>query len=93
MKIELSKITLIFLAFIFRSILYRYTGDLLTLAHDLADRLLMAFDDETNTGIPHPRVNLQDGVPQDGKKVSCSAGAGSLILEFGKEFDVYVGNW
>ena len=72
-------------------ILYRYTGDLLTLAHDLADRLLMAFDDETNTGIPHPRVNLQDGVPQDGKKVSCSAGAGSLILEFGKEFHVYLG--
>ena len=53
----------------------------------------MAFDDETNTGIPHPRVNLQDGVPQDGKKVSCSAGAGSLILEFGKEFYVYVGIW
>ena len=62
---------------------FRYSGDLLTLAHDLADRLLMAFDDETNTGIPHPRVNLQDGVPSDGKKISCSAGAGSLILEFG----------
>ena len=60
-----------------------YTGDLLTLAHDLADRLLMAFDDETDTGIPHPRVPLQDGVPPDGKKVSNSAGAGSLILEFG----------
>ena len=60
-----------------------YTGDLLTLAHDLADRLLMAFDDETDTGIPHPRVHLQDGVPSDGKKVSNSAGAGSLILEFG----------
>jgi mannosidase alpha-like ER degradation enhancer 1 len=43
----------------------------------------MAFDEETNTGIPHPRVNLQDGVPNDGNKVSCSAGAGSLILEFG----------
>ena len=55
----------------------------MTLAHDLADRLLMAFDDETDTGIPHPRVHLQDGVPSDGKKVSNSAGAGSLILEFG----------
>ena len=70
------------------STLFRYTGDLLTLAHDLADRLLMAFDDETSTGIPHPRVNLQDGVPHDGKKVSCSADAGSLILEFGKELRV-----
>ena len=57
---------------------------MLTLAHDLADRLLMAFDDETKTGLPHPRVNLQNGVPSDGDKVSCAAGAGSLILEFGE---------
>ena len=62
----------------------RYTGDLLTLAHDLADRLIMAFDEETKTGLPHPRINLQTGVPSDGNKVSCAAGAGSLILEFGK---------
>ena len=62
----------------------RYTGELLTLAHDLADRLLMAFDVQTKTGLPHPRVNLQTGVPFDGHKVSCAAGVGSLILEFGK---------
>ena len=57
---------------------------MLTLAHDLADRLIMAFDEETKTGLPHPRINLQTGVPSDGNKVSCAAGAGSLILEFGK---------
>lgn len=59
-----------------------YMGDLLTLAHDLADRLLVAFD-QTATGIPHPRVNLRNGVPKDGILESCTAGAGSLILELG----------
>ena len=59
-----------------------YMGDLLTLAHDLADRLLAAF--VTKTGIPHPRVNLVHGVPPKGSKESCTAGAGSLILELGK---------
>ena len=58
-----------------------YMGDLLTLAHDLADRLLVAF--ATENGIPHPRVNLLHGVPEDGYKESCTAGIGSLILELG----------
>ena len=58
-----------------------YMGDLLTLAHDLADRLLVAF--ATENGIPHPRVNLLHGVPEDGLKESCTAGIGSLILELG----------
>lgn len=58
-----------------------YTGDLLTMAHDLADRLITAFED-TPKGIPHPRVNLISGVPPDGRKTTCLAGAGSLVLEF-----------
>ena len=63
--------------------LNRYMGDLLTLAHDLADRLLAAFD-KTSTGLPHPRVNLRFGVPNNGILESCTAGVGSLILEFGE---------
>ena len=59
-----------------------YFGDLLTLAHDLADRLLLAFN--TKNGIPHPRVNLLHGVPVDGIQETCTAGVGSLILEFGE---------
>ena len=42
--------------------------DLLSLAHDLAERLLPAFD-KTETGIPLPRVNLKTGVPEDGRVV------------------------
>jgi len=60
-----------------------YFGDLLTLAHDLADRLLPAF--ETPSGIPHPRVNLVQGVPKNGFETTCTAGAGSLTLEFGSK--------
>lgn len=37
--------------------LEKYDGELLQLAHDLAGRLLPAFDN-TGTGIPHPRVSL-----------------------------------
>ena len=59
-----------------------YMGDLLTLAHDLADRLILAFD-ETLTGLPHPRIHLIQGLPEQGRLDSCTAGAGSLILEFG----------
>jgi len=59
-----------------------YMGDLLTLAHDLADRLILAFD-QTNSGLPHPRVHLIDGVPENGRLDTCTAGAGSLLLELG----------
>lgn len=58
-----------------------YMDDLLSLAHDLAERLLPAFD-KTDTGIPLPRVNLKLGVPDDGRTTTCTAGAGSLLLEF-----------
>ena len=68
-----------------------------SLAHDLAERLLPAFD-KTDTGIPFPRVNLRHGLPevctikstfrevitflQDGRTTTCTAGGGSLLLEF-----------
>ncbi|XP_037070597.1 ER degradation-enhancing alpha-mannosidase-like protein 1 [Pollicipes pollicipes] len=59
-----------------------YDGELLELAHDLASRLLPAFE-ETGTGLPHPRISLRLGVPVDGVRETCSSGAGSLVLEFG----------
>lgn len=75
-----------------------YDGQILRLAHDLAKRLLPAFN--TATGIPYPRVNLRHGIPfyrdaaegvcrLDGTSSNpreitenCAAGAGSLVLEF-----------
>ena len=36
----------------------RYDGELLGLAHDLASRLLPAFE-ESGTGLPHPRISLR----------------------------------
>lgn len=81
---------------------FKYDGQLLRLAFDLASRLLPAFS--TPTGLPYPRVNLLTGIPfydnsplnQDAKygqcqndasssneiTETCSAGAGSLVLEF-----------
>lgn len=75
-----------------------YTSQLLDLAHDLATRLLPAFN--TASSLPYPRVNLRHGIPfyqdaEDGvcrldgtstnpREITetCSAGAGSLVLEF-----------
>ncbi|AEO70189.1 glycoside hydrolase family 47 protein [Thermothielavioides terrestris NRRL 8126] len=77
---------------------FRYDGQLLRLALDLAQRLLPAF--YTKTGMPYPRVNLRHGIPfyansplhefspdatPEGPPEiteTCSAGAGSLVLEF-----------
>lgn len=78
---------------------FKYDGQLLRLAFDLAQRLLPAFF--TPTGIPYPRVNLRHGIPfyrksplhglseeekdeDDSREITetCSAGAGSLTLEF-----------
>lgn len=59
-----------------------YDGQLLSLAHDLAARLLPAFED-TATGIPYPRVNLSKGVSPQCINETCTAGAGTLLLEFG----------
>ncbi|KAH8813096.1 glycoside hydrolase family 47 protein [Xylogone sp. PMI_703] len=78
---------------------FKYNGQLLRLALDLAERLLPAF--YTHTGMPYPRVNLRHGIPfyvnsplHEGSGIentqrgapeiteTCSAGAGSLVLEF-----------
>ncbi|XP_062522170.1 ER degradation-enhancing alpha-mannosidase-like protein 1 isoform X2 [Corticium candelabrum] len=59
-----------------------YDNDLLHKAHDLATRLLPAFEN-TTTGIPHPRVNLRFGIPANTVNETCLAGAGTLLLEFG----------
>lgn len=59
-----------------------YDGELLHLAHDLASRLLPAFE-KSATGIPYPRINLQKGLPKAAFTETCTAGAGSLVLEFG----------
>ncbi|XP_071984005.1 ER degradation-enhancing alpha-mannosidase-like protein 1 [Engystomops pustulosus] len=59
-----------------------YDNELLHMAHDLAVRLLPAFEN-TRTGMPYPRVNLQKGVPPHSLNETCTAGAGSLLVEFG----------
>jgi ER degradation enhancer, mannosidase alpha-like 1 len=59
-----------------------YDNELLDMAHDLASRLLPAFEN-TRTGIPHPRVHLKSGVPHYGISETCTAGAGTLLVEFG----------
>jgi len=61
--------------------LSNYNGELLSLAVDLADRLLPAFS--SPTGIPYPRINLRTGIVRGETSETCSAGAGSLLLEFG----------
>ncbi|THV08639.1 alpha mannosidase-like protein [Dendrothele bispora CBS 962.96] len=57
-----------------------YRSELLDLAHDLGKRLLPAF--ATPTGIPYARVNLRHGLMRGESLETCTAGAGSLILEF-----------
>ncbi|MFH4975886.1 hypothetical protein AB6A40_002595 [Gnathostoma spinigerum] len=59
-----------------------YDGELLTMAHDLASRLIAAFEG-TRTGLPYPRVNLISGIKAGTVNETCLAGAGSLLLEFG----------
>lgn len=56
-------------------------GPLLRLAEDVAKRLLPAFD--TRTGMPYGTVNLMYGVPYGETSVTCTAGIGTFIVEFG----------
>src|SRR5450631_1758338 len=60
---------------------YQLTGDkhLLTLAEDLGNRLLPAFN--SPTGLPYVYVNLRTGQVRD--PVSNPAETGTLLLEFG----------
>ncbi|KAJ6509896.1 alpha mannosidase-like protein [Mycena vitilis] len=57
-----------------------YRGELLEMAHDLGKRLLPAFS--TPTGLPYARINLRHGVLKGEGVETCTAGAGSLLLEF-----------
>ncbi|KAJ7591143.1 alpha mannosidase-like protein [Mycena floridula] len=57
-----------------------YRGELLDLAYDLGKRLLPAF--KTPTGLPYARINLRHGMMKGETLETCTAGAGSLILEF-----------
>ncbi|CAI2174560.1 11956_t:CDS:10 [Funneliformis geosporum] len=59
-----------------------YTNELLNLAHDLGKRLLPAFH-HSKTGIPYARVNLKYGVSKYETHETCTAAAGTLIIEFG----------
>lgn len=56
-------------------------GPLLRLAENVANRLLPAFD--TVTGMPYGTVNLKKGVPPGETTITCTAGIGTFILEFG----------
>jgi len=58
-----------------------YKGQLLMMAVDIAERLLPAFN--TPTGLPYSRVNLRSGVPPSESPETCTACAGTLLLEFG----------
>ena len=56
-------------------------GPLLRLAEDAAQRLLPAFN--SSTGMPYGTVNLRYGVPPGETPVTCTAGVGTFIVEFG----------
>jgi hypothetical protein len=58
-----------------------YDDCLLTLAVDLAQRILPAF--ETPTKIPYGTVNLMIGIPPNETDISCTACATTFLLEFG----------
>ncbi|XP_053384353.1 ER degradation-enhancing alpha-mannosidase-like protein 2 isoform X2 [Mercenaria mercenaria] len=57
------------------------SGPLLRMAEDVARRLLPAFD--TPTGMPYGTVNLMYGVPTGETTVTCTAGVGTFLVEFG----------
>ncbi|KRT85196.1 glycoside hydrolase, partial [Oryctes borbonicus] len=56
-------------------------GPLLRLAEDVANRLIVAFN--TPTGMPYGTINLRHGIPLGETTVTCTAGIGTFILEFG----------
>ncbi|RWS28394.1 ER degradation-enhancing alpha-mannosidase-like protein 2 [Leptotrombidium deliense] len=55
-------------------------GPLLSLAENVARRLLPAFD--TATGMPYGTVNLMYGVPNGETPITCTAGVGTFVIEF-----------
>ncbi|KAJ1977755.1 hypothetical protein H4R35_002172 [Dimargaris xerosporica] len=59
-----------------------YGDELLALAWDLGTRLLPAFE-QSPTKIPLARINLRRGVVEGESHGTCTAGVGTLLLEFG----------
>uniref|UniRef100_A0A0N5ARZ6 alpha-1,2-Mannosidase n=1 Tax=Syphacia muris TaxID=451379 RepID=A0A0N5ARZ6_9BILA len=57
------------------------SGPLLRLAERFAQKLLPAFN--TDTGMPYGTVNLKYGVHKYETPITCTAGVGTMILEFG----------
>ncbi|ELT91019.1 hypothetical protein CAPTEDRAFT_223759 [Capitella teleta] len=57
------------------------SGPLLRLAEKVARKLLPAFN--SSTGMPYGTVNLLHGVPKGETPVTCTAGVGTFLLEFG----------
>ncbi|KAK6191386.1 hypothetical protein SNE40_003090 [Patella caerulea] len=57
------------------------SGPLLRMAETVARKLLPAFD--TPTGMPYGTVNLRHGVPRDETTITCTAGVGTFLIEFG----------
>lgn len=43
--------------------------------------IILAFD--TQTGMPYGTVNLRHGVPKGETTVTCTAGVGTFLIEFG----------
>uniref|UniRef100_A0A5S6QM49 alpha-1,2-Mannosidase n=1 Tax=Trichuris muris TaxID=70415 RepID=A0A5S6QM49_TRIMR len=56
-------------------------GPILRLAEKVASRLLPAF--RTATGMPYGTVNLHHGVCKNETTITCTAGIGTFLLEFG----------
>ncbi|KRY21105.1 ER degradation-enhancing alpha-mannosidase-like protein 2 [Trichinella patagoniensis] len=56
-------------------------GPLLRLAESVASKLLPAF--KTTTGMPYGTVNLRHGVCENETSITCTAGIGTFLLEFG----------
>ncbi|KAA0186645.1 hypothetical protein HAZT_HAZT006204 [Hyalella azteca] len=60
---------------------YPCSGPLLRLAEKVAKKLLPAF--HTKTGMPYGTVNLLHGVPYGETPITCTAGTGTFLVEFG----------
>ena len=58
-----------------------YDGQLLSIAAELGRRLLPAF--ATPSGLPFHRVNLRTGVADPESRATCTAAAGTFLVEFG----------
>lgn len=56
-------------------------GPLLRLAEQVAQKLIVAFD--TTTGMPYGTINFKSGVPPGETSITCTAGVGTYIVEFG----------